>query len=139
MKKRTGQKLFIFLLLAVLIVSVYGCAGDPSADGSDIHTIRVSLTILYPENADQKPIENYSMQVEENATVMQVLESYSSQEGVQIQVENASSPKVVAIGNVSADEHMMWRCMLNDTDVTTIISDQELKDGDEIVWSFVEA
>ena len=87
MKKRTGQKLFIFLLLAVLIVSVYGCAGDPSADGSDIHTIRVSLTILYPENADQKPIENYSMQVEENATVMQVLESYSSQEGVQIQVE----------------------------------------------------
>ena len=29
MKKRTGQKLFIFLLLAVLIVSVYGCAGDP--------------------------------------------------------------------------------------------------------------
>ena len=79
------------------------------------------------------------MQVEENATVMQVLESYSSQEGVQIQVENASSPKVAAIGNVSADEHMMWRCMLNDTDVTTIISDQELKDGDEIVWSFVEA
>ena len=58
---------------------------------------------------------------------------------VQIQVENASSPKVAAIGNVSADEHMMWRCMLNDTDVTTIISDQELKDGDEIVWSFVEA
>lgn len=137
--RKIERIIFIFVLLIVLSVSFYGCTGDPAADGSDVNTIHISLTILYPTNAEQEPIENYTMGVEEKATVMQVLESFSSQEGIPIQVKNAASPEVTAIGGVEADKNMKWRCMLNDTDVTDNVSNQELKDGDAIVWSFVEA
>lgn len=137
MKTKRVRRLSI-LLLMFLLLSASGCAGDPAADGSDVNTIHISLSILYPQTPEQESVQDYTMQVEEKATVMQVLESYSSQEGVPIQVRDASSPEVIAIGDVAAEEGTQWRCTVNNEDVTDKASEQALEDGDEVVWSFVE-
>lgn len=139
MKKRDHNKVLILVLLAMLVFCTTACTGNPAADGSDVTTIQITLSILYPESTEQENVEHFAMQIEENATVMQIMESYSNQEGIPVQVSNTDPPEILAINNNAANETSGWICLLNGkTDITEKISDYELKNNDEIVWKYID-
>ena len=70
---------------------------------------------------------------------MQILESYSNQEGVNIEVNtsDADAPYVTSINDVNADGTSQWVCEMNGKKkITKEISEYEVKDGDKIVWKY---
>lgn len=133
-------------LICLLLAAVSGCGMDPSEDGSDVNMINVTLSILYSQDEvkdetkdetkdkDVIPVtnvENYSMQVQEEATILQILESYSDQEGIDIQVSDSDNPYITSINGVSG-----WTCQVNGKDVTKDIEDYKAKNGDTIQWTY---
>ena len=139
MKHVNTKKMTAPALAFLLILSLSSCGGDPSDDGSDVNTINVTMSILYPESQQKENLIDYSMQIQEDATVMQILESYSNQEGVNIEVNtsDADAPYVTSINDVNADGTSQWVCEMNGKKkITKEISEYEVKDGDKIVWKY---
>lgn len=123
--------------ILVIMLAFTACNADPAADGSDIETIDVTLSILYPENAEKENLQQYPMQVQEHATVMQILESYSDQANVAIRVEDSEIPRVTAIDGITASDGFQWSYEVNGkNNFEDTASDHELKDGDSIVWKY---
>lgn len=139
MKKRYQSKVLSLVLLVALVFCTTACTGNPAADGSDVTTIQITLSILYPESTGQENVDNFPMQIDENATVMQIMESYSNQEGIPVQVSDTDPPEILAINNNVASETSGWICLLNGkTDITEKVSNYKLKDNDEIVWKYTD-
>lgn len=137
MKHACMKKLTALMLIFLLTLSLSACGSDPSDDGSDVKTISVTMSILYPESAHKENLTDYRMQIQEDATVMQILESYSDQEGVNIEVNTSAAPYVTSINDVNADGTSEWVCEVNGKEkITKEISEYEVGDGDKIVWEY---
>lgn len=137
MKHAYMKNLTALTLVLLLVLAFSACSGDPSDDGSDVKTIRVTMSILYPDNANKENLVDYNMQIQEDATVMQILESYSNQEGVSVEVNTSAEPYVTSINDVNADSGSEWSCEINDKKkITKKVSEYEVKDGDKIVWQY---
>lgn len=136
MKSNVLKRCTAVFLSVLLIFAAAACSADPAEDGSDVNTVNVTLSILYPEDkvldADigLTNVENYPMQVQEDATVMQILESYTNQEGVEMEVDTSGTPYVISINGVKAKDSSGWICETGDG------SDITKKDGDAITWKY---
>lgn len=138
MRHTFAKQLTVLVLALILILAMASCGSQPSDDGSDINTVTVTMNILYPEEAKKQDLENFDMQVQEDATVMQILESYSNQEGIPIEVDTSSTPYVTSINQVSSEGSSGWIYEINDdTSITKGASDYKVKDGDKIFWKYV--
>lgn len=137
MTKDYSKKLTAVCSALILILLMAACSADPSADGSDIKTINVTLSILYPEEQKTENLEEYTMQVEEDATVMQILESYSDQADIPIWVETSDSPSVTSINGVDTDPDFQWVYEVNGKVLSDEpAADYKPEDGDRIVWKY---
>lgn len=131
------KKFTILFLAFLLIFTAAACGGDPSEDGSDINTIAVTISIIYPEDAKKQNVESYDLQVQEEATVMQILESYCDQEGIENEVVTSTAPHVTSINGVRAAGDLGWVFEVNgDSRTTKGAAEYKVKDGDKIVWKF---
>lgn len=183
MIKDSFKKLTILCLALSMLLAVTACDSDPASDGSDIQTMNVTLTILYPRQAatdsvqDSQPgqtaesqkdsqtqegkvtqekqegslngsqaqsdkagpenLENYPLQVEEKATVMQILEAYSNQEGIRIQVSSAAPHRVTAINGIAETKALGWTYEINGkAGDPGDVAAKELENGDHITWKY---
>lgn len=139
MKKKKQIRVNAVLLMLLLIVTLASCGIDPADDGNDVETMRISLSVIYPEDAQKENVDSYSMQVQEKATVLQILESYTNQEGIEMSVETSDNvPTVVSINDVRSDGPSKWVYSVNDNHkITKEASEYQLQDGDQVVWEFV--
>ena len=139
MKKNRKKILGTLLCIFVLAFTMTSCGGDPSEDGSDIKTIIVSFSILYPENSGKANVENHKMQVQEDATILQLLESYTDQEGLESEINNSGTPYITSINEVRENGSFGWVCEVNGSSrLTKGVSNYKVQNGDRIVWKFVE-
>lgn len=163
MKPNVLKRCTAVFLSVLLVFAVSACSADPAEDGSDVDTVNVTLSILYPqdeagsenakdndaekdegkkaekdEDAVRTNVENYPMQVQEDATVMQILEAYSDQEGIELEVDTSGTPYVTSINKVAADGSSGWVCEVNgDSNIAKEAAEYKVKDGDAIVWSYI--
>ena len=136
MKKYKQVTIILFALL--FIFTMTACTGKPSDDGSNVKTIRISMSILYPQSSEKKDTRHISMQVQEKATVMQVLESYTNQEGIPIVVDSYDTPAVTAINGVKAKNRLKWIYTINGKETSVSASECVLKNNDKIVWKLMK-
>lgn len=136
MKKYKQVAIILFALLFIFIMTA--CTGKPSDDGSNVKTIRISMNILYPQNSEKKDTLDISMQVQEKATVMQVLESYTNQEGIPIVVDSYDTPAVTSINGVKAKNRLEWIYTVNGEETATPASEYVLENHDKIVWKLTK-
>ncbi len=139
MKRKKPVRIAAVFLALLLVFGLSACGGDPADDGSDVETMRVSLSITYPEDAKKENVDSYSMQVQEKATVLQILESYTNQEGIEMTVDTSyDTPTVVSINDVQAEGPSKWIYSVNgDEEITKGASEYKLEDGDQVVWQFL--
>lgn len=149
MKNTTFKKYIMIVLALILALSMCACTVDPSDDGSDMKTITVEMNIDYPDADDDdadaeaaqvypEDIEDYRMQVESGATVMQILEAFASQNGLEVVVDDTSSTVyVTSIGGVAAGDSTGWIYEINDESVMEEAAKCVPVNGDEITWEFI--
>ena len=137
MNNDSKQKFTAVLLALLLIFALAACGGDPAEDGSDVETIQINMNIEYPVDGKRENVEHYAMTVEENATVLQVLESYSDQEGLAIEVDTSGTTNVTAINEIKTANGSGWVYEVNGETITKAASEYKVKNGDKIVWKFV--
>lgn len=147
--KKVLKKYLLLVLVLVIALGTCACTINPADDGSDMKTIRVEMNIDYPDADDEEfygiegltflpDAEDYVMKVEEGATVMQILESFATQNNIEIQVEkDGDSVYVTSIGGVAAGENTGWIYEIEDKRADVPASDYTPVNGDEITWEFI--
>ena len=147
--KRNLKKYLLVVLALIIVLGTCACTINPADDGNDIKTIKVEMNIEYPEADDEEfygiegltfpmDIEDYVMQVEEGATVMQILESFASQNNLEVLVEeDGDSVYVTSIGGVTAGENTAWIFEIEDKHTNVPASEYVPEHRDEITWEFI--
>jgi hypothetical protein len=131
MKKQTVLRTFSLLIISSLIIGLCACGSGPAGDDSDLGTVTVTISIVYPEDAKRKSPDDFAMNVSEKATIRQVLEAFCEQEGIPIELNGNS---VSGINKVMAAGNSVWGYMINDEEKLSVDAAQKIKDGDNIVW-----
>lgn len=138
MKNKILKRSIAVVLSLLLVFAVTACGGNPSDDGSDVNTINVTLSITYPKDAKKDNVKEFAMNVEENATVLQILESYCNQENIPVDVESSGTTYVTSINGIKAKGSSGWVYEVNDdASITKAVDEYKVKDGDKVVWKFV--
>lgn len=140
------KKLFLIIAVLVMALSITACTVDPSDDGSTTEMITVYMNIDFPDMDDDEAIpgveypvdiEDYKMEVESGATVMQILESFAGQNQLDVLVDTASSTTyVTSIGGVEQTATAGWIYEINDEVVWEEASKCVPSHRDEISWEF---
>lgn len=162
MKNKKMSKYILSIAVIVLILSMSACAVDPSYDGSDMDTITVEMNVDFPdpeasddtnstdnEEAETEGVqtdfvypddlESCRMQVENGATVMQILESFASQNDLDIQVETADGNiRVTSIGDIVENDSGSWEYKINGKSIMEEASKYVPKNGDKITWVYIK-
>lgn len=131
MKKQIALRALSILFVFIFAIGLSACGPGPAGDDSDLKSITVTISIVYPEAAKMVNIERFTMNVSEKATVRQVLEAFCEQEGISIEL---SSSSVSGINQVMAAGDSVWGYTINDEEKLSIDADRKIEDGDEIVW-----
>lgn len=144
MKSNVLKRCAAVFLSILLIFAAAACSADPAEDGSDVNTVNITLSILYPDDKVSDAdigltnVENYPMQVQEDATAMQILESYTDQEGIEMEVDTSDTPYVTAINGVKVKDASGWICETGDgSDITKKAAEYKVKNGDTITWKYI--
>lgn len=132
-------KRITLIALTLLLTLTFAACMDPSADGSDIKTIHVSMDVIYPEDADTENVTNFEMQVEESATVLDVLKSFADQQDIEVTIDDSSSSVyVTSINGFAAEDTSGWMYEVNGEMVMEEASHYVLENGDEVTWEYKE-
>lgn len=129
--------LIITLMSAMLVLS--GCETSQDMETpADTDTIAVTISIDYPVKSDIPDVEDVALTVEEDATVLDMLQVYCASNDTPVTVELMSS-EVQGINNVLNGEYgndRKWFYSLNDKSVSTMPGEKEVKDGDSVMWYY---
>ena len=149
------KKIILMITVLVMAFAMTACSVDPSDDGSDTETITVYMNIDFPDADDEdddaeaaedivypEDIEDYKMQVENGATVMQILESFASQNNMEIVVDSTSpTVYVTSIAGVAESTGINasgWIYEVNDKSSNEEAAKYVPENGDEITWEFIK-
>lgn len=132
-------KRITLIALTLLLTLTFAACLDPSADGSDIKTIHVSMDVIYPKDADIENVTDFEMQVEESATVLDVLKSFADQQDIEVIIDDSSSSVyVTSINGYAAEDTSGWIYEVNNETVMEEASHYVLANGDEVTWEYKE-
>lgn len=140
------KKLFLIIAALVMAFSITACTVDPSDDGSDTKMITVYMNIDFPDADDDEAvpgveypadIEDYKMKVESGATLMQILESFANQNGLEVLVDTTSpTVYVTSIGGVAQTATAGWMYEINDEVIWEEAGKFAPAHRDEITWEY---
>lgn len=148
MKNNRFKKFTLLILALLLTFSITACL-DPAEDGSDVETITVSMNILYPdtladEDGEEQEVEaenirDFKMQVENSATILQILQSFADQEGITLQVsDSGETVYVTSINDIAEGKSSGWIYEVNGEASLEDCSNYVPKNGDEITWEYIK-
>jgi len=134
MKGKTITKMIVTLLAILLAFGISGCGTKPSGSDSSLKTIAVTMNISYPQKSGKTDLKDYPMNVQQGATVLQVLEAYCEREGVNVSVDTTQGSYVTGINQVQATQHTGWVYEVNGQSSVNGADQQQVQNNDNIVW-----
>jgi len=134
-RKRINKTIFV-LLTVILAFSLLSCGNKTANTDNPTKTVTVQLSVTYPQESGKANLESYSMNVQQGATVLQVLEAYCGQNGIDVSVD-AKDSYVTGINQVQASSNTGWVYEINGEGIMKGADKQTVKNGDSIVWRVV--
>lgn len=165
MKNNLLKKYTAVLLAMAFTFTMTACSLtlDPSDDGNDLDTISVTVNIDYPDASEMadisstepsdeaadaatdeteaeaiaypEDINDFVMHVEQSATVMEVLQSFTDQEDIPLSID---SSYVVSISDVEQTNSGRWVYEINGVKIADDATKRVAEDGDVITWKYVK-
>ena len=141
MKKNIFKKVIISFLVLLISLAIFGCGNENKTNDKVVNPINVSMDIYYPQKAEMDNIKNVSFTIEEDSSVLDMVQIYCNINNIPISIETTSSYvqgiNGVMEGDKYGDNHI-WAFTINDKTVKNGAADQILKDGDHVTWKYIE-
>lgn len=148
MNKRLNIKLFsLICLIAITVITFTSCSDSPSSTkddrGEPIGTAYLNVT--FPENdklKDTENIENAEVPFyTEETTILDLLKEYCDENKISVVIENGTYTYVQGIGGLQENDlgsGTGWVFEVNNEMVMEGASTCKVKDGDSILWKYVD-
>lgn len=139
MKKKLCFGMMCCILLVSMLCLFTGCSSQQEAETTDIESIAVTLTIDYPKKSNRTDIREVPFRVEEETTVLQLIELYGNVNNLQVLVDTTNST-LEGINGVQSGifwKDGEWKFMINDKYTTKSESENLLENGDALKFVYV--
>ncbi len=150
---RKYKLIFVLFLSIAMIFSLSACTDVFSVffvtNSTNVDTISdygevtgtVTVSIIYPEEAELENTDGKASIYEKNKTVLNALSDFCALNGIDITIETGVSSYVTSIGGVSENDFgdsCGWVYTVNGEEVWEAADKCELEDGDIVEWKFVD-
>ncbi len=131
--------LFCFLVVAMLLVFT-GCGNSDDAENPEIKSIDITLSIEYPEKSKIIDITEVPFRIEEETSVLQMIELYGNVNTISVLVDttHGTLEGISGIINGVYQNNHTWKFKINGKNTSTAVSDCILKDGDSIQFLYIK-
>lgn len=132
MKKKLTKKHFLCLLTLLVVFSFCGCSSQEQQETPTVDTIEITISIDYPgKGAD---LRNQSFRVEEDSSVLQVMELYGTVNDISVLVDttNVTLEGINGVINHVTYKTCNWQYYVNDKLKTKAIDKYTLENGDHL-------
>ena len=138
------KKLSLYACLCILLLSVLcmftSCSEQPTEDKAmDIQSINITLSIDYPKKSTRSDINEVPFRLEEDTTVLQLIELYGNVNNLPILVDTTHST-LEAINGVQSGifwKDGQWKFTVNGKYATKSESEKLVEDGDFVKFIYV--
>ena len=141
MKKNILRKITISFLVLLISLTAFACGNKKTSNETVVNPINVTMDIYYPQKAKMDNIKNISFAIEEDSSVLDIIQIYCNINNIPVSIETTSSYvqgiNGVMEGDKYGDNHI-WAFTINDKTVKNGAADQILKDGDHVTWKYIE-
>jgi len=131
-KKMIRTQLCLLTLLAALCLC--GCGGKETQETPAVDSIEVFISIDYPQKAKKPDLKTLPFRIEEDSSVLQVVELFGNVNDISILVDTtyATLEGVDGVINHVTLDTGTWQYKINDKLKDKSVDDMILKDGDHL-------
>lgn len=138
------KKLSLYACLCILLLSALclftGCSQQQTEETPDIETVNITLSIDYPKKSSRTDIHEVSFRLEEDTTVLQLIELYGNVNNLSVLVDTTQST-LEAINGVQNGifwKDGTWKFKINGKYTTKSENEILLEDSDHLEFIYVK-
>ena len=141
MNKKHYTKSFFCLLILCLSICLWGCSEDAGEETPVVDPIQITITIDYPAKAKIPDIRDEAFRVEEDSSVLEIIELYGSVNEVSVLVDttNSTLEGIHGVINHVFGKNYEWKYKVNGEFTKKSIDDYIAEDGDLLEFVYVRA
>lgn len=133
------KKLFTIFTVIVLTIVLTSC-GDNNQENSvsyeDTSEITVVLDIDFPDDCGVDDIEDLTLTVPEDSSVLDVLNTWAGDKNTVTLDPSSENPYVTGINGISASSSAGWIYEVNDEMIMESADAHNVENGDKISWEY---
>ncbi len=134
MKTQRIMKYFFCCLLLLSMLFLCGCSNEDEQDAPNVDSIAISISIDYPAKAKLPDLKTLPFRIEEDSTVLQVVELFGNVNDISILVDTTYSALAGIDGVINhvTLKSSVWQYKINGELKDKSINKVILKDGDHL-------
>ena len=129
-----------FILCVALISAVFLMVGCDSKEEETpiVNPIQITITIDYPERAEQEDITEQPFNIEEDSSVLEAIQLYCNVNDMEINIETTKGTVVGINGLNNGDlfTNRTWQFKINGRLADESAGKVILEDGDSLEWVY---
>lgn len=132
------------VVLCVLLVSVLflcsGCSSQEEEATPNVETINITLSIDYPNQSNRTDIKEVAFKLEEDTTVLQLIELYGNVNNLSILVDTTHSTLegINGVNNGAYWKKGEWKFTINEKFTSKPEGEKTLENGDFVQFIYVK-
>lgn len=140
MKKGIRFHVLLCMLLISVLFLISGCGSQEEENTPNVETISITLSIDYPNKSNRTDINEVAFKLEEDTTVLQLIELYGSVNNLPILVDTTHSTLegINGVDNGVYWKKGEWQFTINGKYTTKAEGEKALKNGDSVQFIYVK-
>ena len=140
MKNKSRYGFLLCLLVVAMTLIFTGCGSSDDTETPEIKSIDITLSIEFPQKSKIIDIKGVPFRVEEETTVLQMIELYGNVNNISVLVDttHGTLEGISGIINGVYQNNHLWKFKINGKNTSTAVSDCVLEDGDSIEFIYLK-
>ena len=140
MKNRTKLKMVLCLLTLFLLCFASGCSDKDQNEEPAVESVDITLSIDYPKSSNRTDIREVPFKLEENTTVLQLIEVYGNVNNLPVLVDttHATLEGINGVQNGILWKNGTWKFKINGKYTSKAENEQVLAHEDFVEFIYVK-